>query len=86
MIADADGTVTMANSEAERIFGYSKGTLHGCLIQSLVGRFWLDSDPSEIDEPLELPGFHKDGSSFPLSIRMKTISTPTGFILLFFSD
>ena len=90
VIVDRDGTITVVNSQAEQLFGYTRAELLGQPVELLVpGRFRKQHPAyrmSYFREPhvrpmgsgTDLYGLRKDGSEFPVEISLSPIQTPAG--------
>jgi PAS domain S-box-containing protein len=90
LIADAEGRITLVNSETERMFGYEPGTLHGRSIDALVPeeafgeharrRRSFNSNPAvrRMGAGRSLNGRRRDGSLFPVEIGLNPIVTAEG--------
>jgi len=63
--ANADGFLLLINSATEKMFGYSRAELLGRPLGLLL--------PAGIPSDRELEGRRKDGTRFPLEIRLSTI-------------
>jgi two-component system sensor kinase FixL len=83
LIVDDAGHVTLANAEAERVFGYTRAELLGLSLQELVPdissvrlRDKTDSDHSKVEPKPARPlvGKCKDASEVSVEIRFTTIS------------
>ena len=87
VLIDGSGTIVLANSQMEKMFGYSKAELLGQPIEMLVpGRlraqhrvhregFLTDSKARSMGMGRELYGLRKDGSEFPLEIGLNPLQT-----------
>ena len=86
VLVDSSGRITLVNSEAERLFGYTRGELLGQLVEELVPTRFHGNHPSHranyFREPqtrpmgigLELSGRRKDGTEFPVEISLSPLS------------
>ena len=84
----------MVNSQAERVFGYSRTELVGQLVEILVpkrlrdhhpelrGTFWLDAQSRPMGVGRDLYAVRKDGSEFPVEIGLNPIETEDGTMVL----
>jgi len=88
LIADAAGTVALANREAERLFGCQPGTIVGRPIESLLPQDLATAGPGpgpagrrlgRIEDRVARRG---DGSVFPVEVGMNPIPTPRGLLLV----
>jgi PAS domain S-box-containing protein len=91
LILDADGTIRVANRQAERQFGYPRAELIGQPVDRLlpdglrtlghVGRSHFLLAPSTAVET-EWYGRRADGSTFPIDVSLKPIETTQGPFLV----
>ena len=89
----ADGLVTMANTQAEQIFGYAAGDLIGRPVEMLVpekaraalaaARSGYFADPGAQPDVTEftLSGLRQDGSRFPAEITLSGLQTDSGMLV-----
>jgi PAS domain S-box-containing protein len=82
VIARRDGSITFANSEAGKMFGYELGELVGKPIESLIPKRYREKHMGHregyAEEPrtrpmgigLDLYGLRKDGTEFPVEIAL----------------
>jgi PAS domain S-box-containing protein len=82
---DRAGRIVMVNTQAERVFGYSRGELIGQPVEILVPErfrsrhpemretFFADPRPRLIGAERDLYGLKKDGSEFPVEIGLNSI-------------
>ncbi len=85
IVADRDGRVILINTQAERIFGYSRADLLGQNIEMLVPARFRGGHAAHrnsymaaprvrpMGADLELYGLRKDGSEFPVEISLSPI-------------
>ena len=85
LVVDRDGTITLANSSAERLFGYEKSELFGQPVEMLLPQMLRAPDPGQRTEfffnpqahatgsGLDLFGVRKDSSEFPVEIELNSI-------------
>ncbi len=90
IMANASGRIVLANTQAEKLFGYQSGELRGQLIEILlperfrrahVGHRWLyfgQPRTRTMGAGLELYGVRKDTVEFPLEISLSPIQTEAG--------
>lgn len=90
IVTNSAGRIALANSQAERLFGYQTGELCGQLIEALIPvRFHLDyvgnrlsylshSLAQPMGAGLDLFGVGKNSVEFPIEIRLSPIETETG--------
>lgn len=79
---DSAGTVIMVNREFENIWGYARGEVIGTNLSELMPdkyrdahragltRYIMTREPVVLGKRLELEGLRKDGTVFPLGIRI----------------
>jgi PAS domain S-box-containing protein len=89
-----DGKIKLVNTEAERLFGYTRTELLGQKAEMLVPecfrsclpelRTALAADPElrEVEVGRGLHGIKKDGSGFPVEIRINPFETDEGTMAL----
>lgn len=94
VMVDKTGTIEMVNTQAERIFGYSRAELLGNTIDILLperfrqhhpqlrASFFSDLSPREMGAGRDLYGRRKDGSEFPVEIGLNPIETEDGIKVL----
>jgi len=90
MVADADGTIRLANAQCERLFGYAREELIGRKVEMLVpdevrGRhpglregFHRAPDARAMGVGRELQGRRKDGSVFAVEIGLSPLPAREG--------
>jgi PAS domain S-box-containing protein len=89
---EPDGRIAMANAEAEGMFGYARAELIGQPVDVLVPR-WLRAarapfqteyfrDPRPRRSGLTQYGRRRDGSEFPVEVRLSTLETTRAPIAL----
>ena len=93
IVARPDGTILLANAQAERLFGYAKHELIGSAIEILVpehlrvahvghrAAFFDNPRMRMMGEGQELRGRRKDGTEFPVEIGLSSIETPDGLLV-----
>jgi PAS domain S-box-containing protein len=93
VIVNDRGRIVLINSQAERIFGYSREELLGRPVEDLVPTRFAAVHPghrtsySEQPRPrgmgsgLELSGRRKDGSEFPVEISLSPVETEEGTLV-----
>jgi two-component system, cell cycle sensor histidine kinase and response regulator CckA len=91
---DAAGRITLANAQAERLFGYRRAELEGQLVELLVpdairaghpGRragYAADPVPRPMGAGMALAGRRRDGSTFPAEISLSGIETDEGALVM----
>src|SRR5438876_303445 len=89
----ADGTIALANAQAERLFGYRREEMLGQLVEMLVPeakrvthparrtRYLADPEPRPMGAGVELSARRKNGSEFPAEISLSAIDTEDGIIV-----
>jgi len=87
VMANSTGHIVIANSQAERLFGYDADELRGCLVETLlparyrhahVGHrsgYFLQPRKRAMGSGLDLAGLRKDGSEFPIEISLSPLRT-----------
>jgi len=90
VIVDNQGTIALANTQTETVFGYTRAELRGLPIEVLMpDRFrggHIHHRNTYINQPrtrpmgssLELFGLRKDGTEFPVEISLSPIQATTG--------
>jgi formate hydrogenlyase transcriptional activator len=94
LVVDATGRITRANSQVERLFGYTASELLGNLVEILVPERFRPVHPAHrrhfkdearmrpMGAGLELYGRRKDGTEFPVDIMLSPVSTTEGPLVL----
>lgn len=94
VMAGRSGQITLLNSEIERMFGYQRDELLGQPIEVLMPErfrqrhvgyrqdYFQHPRLRPMGAGLELWGLRKDGSEFPLDVRLSPIGTPGGISVL----
>ena len=94
IMVDTKGSITLSNSEAEKMFGYERGELLGKKVETLVPMRYQGNHPKDrdrfIDHPQkrqmgagrDLSGLKKDGTEIPVEIGLNPIETPEGRYIL----
>jgi PAS domain S-box-containing protein len=94
IMVDTKGSITLSNSEAEKMFGYGRGELLGKKVESLIPMRYQGNHPVErdrfIDHPQkrqmgagrDLSGLKRDGTEIPVEIGLNPIETPDGRYVL----
>ncbi len=96
LIADAAGRIVDANGVVQHMFGYTASELIGeptemlMPCSALTGRranYWLRRDASNSGRSIELVGYRRDGSEFPVEICLSYLAEPQeGLSIAFVSD
>jgi protein-histidine pros-kinase len=93
VIVDSHGTMVLVNSQAERLFGWSREELLGRKIELLVPQRYGDAHMQHRDgffaspktrsmgKGLDLFGRRKDGSEFPVEISLSPLVTDEGLFV-----
>ena len=94
VMVDQAGEIVMVNTEAERVFGYSRVELLGQPVEMLVperfrgdhpglrATYFTDPQPRPMGAGRELYGLKRDGSEFPVEIGLNPIETDEGTMVL----
>ena len=94
ILAGPTGRVVIANSQAEHLFGYKHGELHGKLIELLLpdryhaahirhrSGYFKQPRTRSMGAGLELFGRRKDGSEFPVEISLSPLKTEEGTLVM----
>jgi PAS domain S-box-containing protein len=90
VIVDGAGIIVMANTPAERLFGFEQGALIGQAVEVLVperfrqphlkhrAAFFRTPSVRPMGAGLELFGLRKDGTEFPVEISLSPVMTEVG--------
>jgi hypothetical protein len=83
VITSEAGVIDLANSRADALFGYSRETLIGRHIESLIPEWECPGLDREGRAPAaaRLTGLHADGSSFPAEITRNPFRAPEGLLV-----
>ena len=94
VMIDPAGKIAMVNTQAERVFGYSRAELAGQSVEMLVPErfrshhpelrrtFLSDPRPRPMGAGRDLYGLRKNGSEFPIEIGLNPIETDQGIMVL----
>jgi PAS domain S-box-containing protein len=94
ILVGPDGSIVLANPEAERLFGYDPGELSGLPLETLVpprfranhagdrARYATDAQTRRIGHRRDLWALRKDGAEFPAEIGLNPVQTPEGTAVL----
>lgn len=87
VMANPTGHIVIANSQAERLFGYEEGELRGRSVDMLLperyrqahvghrSNYFLQPRKRAMGSGLDLAGLRKDGSEFPIEISLSPLRT-----------
>jgi PAS domain S-box-containing protein len=90
VIVDAGGKIVLINAQTERLFGYERRELQGQPVEmllperirskhtSLRASYFSNPDGRETGAGFELQGRRKDGTEFPVEIRLGPLETDEG--------
>jgi two-component system, sensor histidine kinase and response regulator len=93
IIVSSKGEIVLANSQAERLFGYSRTELLNQKLEMLLperfrgqhphhqSQFFGDPKIRPMGGALELYGLRKDGSEFPVEIGLNPFETEEGILV-----
>jgi len=92
-VVSRDGTILVANSQAERLFGYAQQDLLGHSIEMLIpgrfaahdrlrGGFFSQPSARPMGAKRELYGQRKDGTEVPVEISLSPMSTADGTVAI----
>jgi protein-histidine pros-kinase len=94
LMVNPAGRIVLANSQAERLFGYARGELRGqsieILLPSRLGAAHVAHRSNYVVQPrmramgagLELNGRRKDGAEFPVEISLSPLATEEGTLVM----
>jgi PAS domain S-box-containing protein len=87
VMANSTGHIVIANSQAERLFGYDESELRGRSVETLLperyrhahvghrSNYFLQPRKRAMGSGLDLAGLRKDGSEFPIEISLSPLRT-----------
>jgi PAS domain S-box-containing protein len=88
-----DGSITLVNTQTERLFGYTRAELLGRPIEILVPdharhlhpdhrtRYFTEPTPRPMGAGMQLAARRKDGSEFPVEISLSALETEDGVVV-----
>ena len=94
IMSNSTGHIVLPNSQAEKMFGYAPGELHGKLIETLLPKrfraghvghrsiYFSQPHVRTISAGLELCGLRKDGVEFPVEISLSPLRTEEGTVAM----
>jgi protein-histidine pros-kinase len=94
LVVNRAGEIVMANTEAEKLFGYTHEELIGQSVDMLVpmrhqhahkshrGAFWSEPSTRPMSQGSKLSGQRKDGSEIPVEITLSPVHTDTGDLVI----
>jgi anti-anti-sigma factor len=94
VLADADGTIKLASTPLEQMFGYEHGELLGHQVESLIpaglqmahhsrrARYTRALADRPMDAGAPLVGLRKDGTTFLAQISLHPVTSPAGHLTL----
>lgn len=94
IMVDAEGRMTLVNTQTERLFGYTRAELIGQPIEKLVPErfrahhgnyrsvFFANASARPMGTGRDLFGLRRDGSEFPIEIGLNPIETSEGMFVL----
>ncbi|MBI4850621.1 MAG: PAS domain S-box protein [Acidobacteria bacterium] len=93
IIVDSEGKISITNSQAEKLFGYTRAELLGQPLEILVPKkyhhnhtqhrknYFNDPHTRPMGAGLDLQGLHKDGRQFPVEISLSPLKTDEGVLV-----
>jgi len=92
--AEQGGTIQFVNRQTELLFGYDRADLVGQSIETLVPEsfrqvhpayragYFADPKTGPMGAGLELTGWHRDGTEFPVDVSLSSIDTEVGLLVI----
>ncbi|QSA98479.1 PAS domain S-box protein [Methylococcus sp. EFPC2] len=93
VIADESNRIVLVNSQVETLFGYPRHELQGQPIEVLIPerfrakhpehsrRYFANPSVRAMGTSLEVYGVTKDGTEFPVEVRLSQLATPDGLLV-----
>jgi diguanylate cyclase (GGDEF)-like protein/PAS domain S-box-containing protein len=90
LVTDAQGVIILANREAERLFGWERGTLVGCSVDVLLpeelrtehaahrARYMAEPAARPMGRRRDLLARRRDGTVFPVEVGLSPVQTAQG--------
>lgn len=87
IMTDREGKIVMVNSATEKLFGYSRQELIGCLVEKLIPQrfhhnhpdyrqaYLSESKSRPMGHGRDLCGLHKNGKEFPIEVGLNPVET-----------
>lgn len=94
IVVDGAGALTVANREAERLFGYEPNTLVGRPVEALLpeglraehsshrGRYYTNPTARPMGQRRDLLARRSDGAVIPVEVGLNPVQTPSGFFVI----
>ena len=85
LIVDEHGRITLANAQADKIFGYSAGSLHGQPIEMLVPWTGSGIDPGDgqgLASERQFNGMRRDGSLVAIELMLRPVRSAHGSVVV----
>lgn len=94
LVVGADGRISRGNQQAELLFGYARGRLHGMAVEQLIPHRFTGGHARHRDgylagprvrpmgAGLELFALRSDGTEFPVDIMLSPMDTEDGKVVL----